>query len=175
MVTRKGLTVPGPEQEQPLSEYPNLFPDAVEPSEHRVSEDAAEPSNRFAKRMDTTVNPEKDTAWFGYKEESYPMSTEHHAGVAQYIGALRNEFSDPNNSAHVAAQQDLRSADNSVRASLEAHAAGDFHLATQHLDAAALRVESADNKANASDPAMRGVDPVHATVADYKRRVKAYI
>lgn len=127
------------------------------------------------KRLDTEVDPEKDTAWFGYRDESYPMSTEHHAGIAQYIGALRNEWSDPNNGAHVAAQQDLRSADNSVRASLEAHAKGDFHLATQHLDAAALRIDAADAKANAESPALRGVEPVHATVADYKRRVKAYI
>ena len=127
-------------------------------------------------RLDTVVDPKQDTAWFGYRaRETYPMSTEHHAGIAQYIGALRNEFSDPDNSAHMAAQQDLRSADNSVRASLEAHAAGNFHLASQHLDAAALRVDSADKKANAESPALMGVEPVHAAVADYKQRVKEYI
>lgn len=132
------------------------------------------------KRLDTIVDasePERPNFftgnWFGYNEPAYPESTDHHAGLAQYIGALRNDFSDPTNSAHMAAQEDLRAADNSVRASLEAHAKGDFHLAGQHLDAAALRIESADRKGNAGDPAMMGVDPVHAVVADYKRNYKA--
>lgn len=125
------------------------------------------------KRLDKIVSLEGDSDWFGQGNQNYPRSTDHHAGLAQYIGALRNDFSDPTNSAHMAAQEDLRAADNSVRASLEAHDKGDFHLAGQHLEAAALRIDSADKKANAGDPAMMGVDPVHAVVADYKRTYKA--
>jgi hypothetical protein len=128
------------------------------------------------KRLDTIIDPVSDSDWFGQeKRESYPMSSELHAGMAQYIGALREEWSSPNNGAHVAAQHDLRSADTSVRASVEAHAKGDFHLATQHLEAAALRIESADAKANAESPALRGVEPIHAVVAAYKHKVKDYI
>lgn len=128
------------------------------------------------KRLDTIIDPTEDSDWFGHEaRESYPMSSELHAGMAQYVGALREEWSNPNNGAHVAAQQDLRAADNSIRASVEAHAKGDFHLATQHMDAAALRVESADAKANAESPALRGVEPIHAVVAAYKQKVKAYI
>jgi hypothetical protein len=122
----------------------------------------------LGERLDTVVHPEEDTAWFGYREEQYPESTDVHTGINHYIGALSNEWADRGNGAHLAAQEDLKAASNSVRASLEAHNKGDLHLATQHLDAAALRIDAADRKANAESPSLMGVEPVHAAVAHYK-------
>jgi hypothetical protein len=128
--------------------------------------------NPYEKELPSIVEP-GEGGTTGDQPDMLPSvsGADYHLATGHYINQLAQEFGDKSNSAHVAANENLNKAAQSMMASVHAHGEGDYEAAINHFHSAVLRVEAADQVGNAETPELLSGKENSARVAfnEYKR------